>query len=195
MFRLYLVNLIKSQQNTESSKKYELPRSHYDRRIYNRFEADHKHLTMMNEQDIFLVRNVSLRGFSTEVSDRSFERLKIGEQYHCKMRYLREIIKCDAEVRWKKDNFIGFMLMKPDAQTSNFMKRLIKPMDIGSSLERVSDLDSSTINEKDFFGTMDYINITYIFGMKTIPKLLPGFFIIQKILHHGVLQMAYKPES
>ena len=68
MFRLYLLNLIKSG---ESSKKKivskGLPaRTEFDRRTYERFNTKDKHMMLMNEQDIFFIRDISKRGFNVE---------------------------------------------------------------------------------------------------------------------------------
>ena len=86
MFRLYLLNLIKSG---ESSKKKivskGLPaRTEFDRRTYERFNTKDKHMMLMNEQDIFFIRDISKRGFNVEVSDRAFDRLTVGDKYKCR---------------------------------------------------------------------------------------------------------------
>ena len=78
MFRLYLVNLIKSVGTKGKAETQSASHPTFDRRVYNRFNIEHKHMTMLNNQDIFLIRNISLRGFCTDVSERSYQKLKLG---------------------------------------------------------------------------------------------------------------------
>lgn len=108
-----------------------------NRRIFERFDVDYKHLTMLNEQDILVVRDLSAKGFSTQVSERGFQRFRIGDIYAAKMRYLGEIFDIAARVTWKNEDTVGFELVEPSKQTLNFMRRLLKPIEIAASLRRV----------------------------------------------------------
>jgi len=143
MFRLFLVNLLKSGKELDKAvdkSKNELPPKRLrNRRIYDRFDIDHKHLSLMNDQDILLVRDLSERGFSTEVSERGFKRLIVGDVYLCRIRYLGEIYDAEAGVRWKSKGFVGFELLKSSRQMKTFMRRLIRPIEIGTSLQKVDD--------------------------------------------------------
>ena len=56
-----------------------------NRRVFARYNIDHKHLTLMNDQDILLVREISSKGFSTEVSPRGFARLVVGDVYDARV--------------------------------------------------------------------------------------------------------------
>ena len=141
MFRLFLVNLIKSGKNLkpdENKVKQNLPpRRLRNRRIYDRFDIDHKHLSLMNDQDILLIRDLSETGFSTEVSERGFKRLVIGDIYLCRIRYLGEVYDTEAHVRWKAKGFVGFEVVKSEPTVQGFLKRLLNPLEIGRSLKQV----------------------------------------------------------
>ena len=113
------------------------PNAKQDRRVFARYVIDHKHLTLMNQQDILLVREISAKGFSTEVSQRGFERLTIGDVYDARVRYLGEIYDLNAKVIWKKDAFVGFEIVKASSETLQFIKRLLKPVEIAWSLAPV----------------------------------------------------------
>lgn len=151
MFRLFLVNLVQSGKviDQNASVKNSLPpRRHRNRRIYERFDIDYKHLSLMNEQDILIIRDLSENGFSTEVSDRGFKRLEIGDIYQCRLRYLGEIYEANAKVIWKSRRFVGFELVQPSAKIKNFMHRLLKPIAIGTSLQKVDEkFEYSSDNE------------------------------------------------
>lgn len=108
-----------------------------DRRVFARYNIDHKHLTLMNEQDILLVREVSAKGFSTEVSARGYERLTIGDIYEARVRYLGEVYDMQAKVIWKHDTVVGFEIVKAARETLNFLKRLLRPIEIAWSLAPV----------------------------------------------------------
>lgn len=108
-----------------------------NRRVFARHAIDHKHLTLMNEQDILLVREISPKGFSTEVSPRGFQRLNIGDVYEARVRYLGEIYDLQTKVIWKQEGFVGFEIVKAGRETLTFIKRLLKPIEIASSLQPV----------------------------------------------------------
>src|SRR5690606_28845794 len=106
-----------------------------------------KHLTMMNEQDILLIREISAKGFSTQVSHRGFNRFQVGDVYAARMRYLGEIYDLDARVSWKsgKDT-VGFELVTAERRTRDFMQRLLHPIALANSLRIV---DAEFIKEKN----------------------------------------------
>jgi hypothetical protein len=108
-----------------------------NRRVFARYSVDHKHLTLMNEQDILLIREISAKGFSTEVSPRGFERLAPGDVYEARIRYLGEIHDLEAKVAWKHDGFVGFEIVNAERSTLLFIKRLLRPIEIAASLQSV----------------------------------------------------------
>lgn len=143
MFRLFLKKKLFEGTGAVPDVAISRPRN---RRVFQRYAIDHKHLTLMNEQDILLVRELSAKGFSTEVSERGFERLTIGDVYDARVRYLGEIYDLQARVAWKHDRFVGFEMVDADHATLTFVRRLIKPVEIASSLKTVeaSFLQEST---------------------------------------------------
>ena len=109
-----------------------------NRRIFERYPIDHKHLTLMNEQDILLVREISSKGFSTAVSDRGHDRLEVGDVYEARIRYLGEVYDLEAKVSWKAPGMVGFEIVKADRPTLVFLRRLLKPIEISASLREVN---------------------------------------------------------
>ena len=153
MFRLFLIDLVRSGKDAKTASKPALPPKRLrNRRIYERYDVDHKHLALMNDQDILLVRDLSERGFSTEVSPRSFKRFVVGDIYRCKLRYLGEIYASKTRVVWKSKGFVGFELVSPQPPLRSFMKRLLRPLSVGNSLEQV---DPKFIESRDNEG-MDW---------------------------------------
>ena len=137
MFQLYLMKLLMSGKKSKEQPWEEPPsETLFSRRIYNRYDVRDKNLTLRNETDIFLIRNISKYGFNVKVPKRSFTRLEEGDIYHCKMRYMDEAYSCKAIVRWKKDLLIGFELSSDSTQTQKFFSRLTRPLEIGSSLQQ-----------------------------------------------------------
>lgn len=108
-----------------------------NRRVFERYSVDYKHLTLMNEQDILLVREISAKGFSTEVSPRGYERLNVGDLYDARMRYFGDIYSLQARVAWKDQGFVGFEIVKSSRETLVFLKRLLKPVEIAASMKMV----------------------------------------------------------
>ncbi|MEZ4742641.1 MAG: PilZ domain-containing protein [Bdellovibrionota bacterium] len=156
MFKLFLINRLLSAQANESDSQVTAPstRRKRNRRIYERYNIDNKHLALMNEQDILLVRDISETGFSTEVSPRGFERLKIGDIYHCRLRYLDEIYELEAKVTWKAKQFVGFEISETDARIKTFLARIIQPLEIGQSLKKVNRTDeaNNSLVKEEFQG-------------------------------------------
>jgi len=135
MLRLFLKQKVSSRK---SKPKDPRAFSKRNRRIFDRFPVDHKHLTMMNEQDILLVREISAKGFSTSVSKTSLDRFQIGDTYSARFRYLGESYDVEAKVSWKDDEgSLGFEISKHNDQTREFIQRLLKPIAIASSLKKV----------------------------------------------------------
>lgn len=137
MFRLFLRKKVlaagdKPAREADSTRK--APAERRNRRVFARYNIDHKHLTLMNDADILLVREISAKGFSTEVSPRGYERLVVGDVYEARIRYLGEIFDLHGRVAWKADNFVGFEIVKAERDTLLFLKRLLRPVEIAGSL-------------------------------------------------------------
>lgn len=130
MFRLFLMNKLPASQEAQ------LPRKQYrNRRLYERFQIDHKHIALLNQQDILMIRDLSESGLCCEVDDRCLERLEIGDRYTCRMRYANEIYEVTVRVAWKKKPFVGFALEEPSQKVTQFIERIITPARIGYSLK------------------------------------------------------------
>jgi hypothetical protein len=132
MLRLFLKEKIGSTPSKRSR-----PKSSQNRRAAERFSLDRKHLTMMNEQDIFVLRDMSSKGFSSQVSSRALERLAMGDVYSARIRHLGEMFDLEARVSWKSGGVVGFELVDADQATLHFMQRLIEPMALAQSLRLV----------------------------------------------------------
>jgi len=128
-----------------------------NRRVQSRYNVDHKHLTLMNDQDILLVREISAKGFSTDVSARGYKRMCIGDVYEARVRYHRETYDLKARVAWKSDGVVGFELLETPKDTLNFIKRLLKPIEIAQSMQQVdpSFLREEVENKAWFHGDDD----------------------------------------
>jgi hypothetical protein len=145
MFRLFLKKKIIDGENTRADGNGEAAKVRAqaqsalakNRRVFSRYNVDHKHLTLMNEQDILLVREISARGFSTDVSQRGFDRLFIGDVYEARVRYHRETYDLRARVAWKADGVVGFEMVETPHETLGFIKRLLKPIEIAQSMQPV----------------------------------------------------------
>jgi hypothetical protein len=143
MFRLFLRKKVLSAPATKAkagkapSGSAGADTDKRNRRVFARYSVDHKHLTLMNEQDILLIREISAKGFSTEVSPRGFERLETGDVYDARIRYLGEIHDLQAKVAWKLDGFVGFEIVNAERSTLLFIKRLLRPIEIAASLQSV----------------------------------------------------------
>lgn len=140
MFRLFIRKKILSGEETSLGAKRAsvgttLPKR--NRRVFARYAIDHKHLMLMNEQDILLVREISAKGFSTEVSPRGFERFMVGDVYEARIRYLKELHDLEARVAWKHERLVGFELIKTSRETMLFIRRLLRPAEIANSLSPV----------------------------------------------------------
>ena len=48
-----------------------------NRRLFERYNVNQQHLTVLNDQDIFVVRDISAKGFSSDVSPRAMTAFKL----------------------------------------------------------------------------------------------------------------------
>lgn len=134
MFRIFLKKKLFSGEQTQTSS--ERPRQR-NRRTHERFQVDQKHLTVMNDQDILLIRDISVKGFASQVSDRAFERFHIGDVYAARMRYHGKVHELDLKVAWKRESLVGFELYEPEAAALVFIKNLVRPVQLAHSLSQV----------------------------------------------------------
>jgi hypothetical protein len=159
MFRLFLLKKIFQgvKERIDSAKEKREEERLRNRRIYERYNVDHKHLTMLNEQDIFIIRDISTQGFSTYASPRGLERLDVGDVFASRMRYLGEVYDLNARVSWKGGDVVGFEQLNPSAQVKTFIHRLLMPIEIASSLREVDSefMQGHEPNKKWYHGDND----------------------------------------
>ncbi len=137
MFRLFLRKKIFGGP-ANAPQGADLPPPRRNRRVYTRYNVDHKHLTMMNEHDILLIQDISAKGFSTLAAPRALDRLSIGDVYEARMRYVGEMYDLQARVTWKNKNSLGFELVEANRETLSFITRLLRPMAIANSFQVVA---------------------------------------------------------
>jgi hypothetical protein len=158
MFRIFLKKKLLDGDgvNTPSNTAGLVKPQRRNRRVFERYAVDHKHLTLMNEQDILLVKEISAKGFSTDVSERTVQRLTVGDVYAARVRYLGETYDLDAKVSWKSGQQIGFEIIKAGRETMQFLRRLLLPIEIASSLQEVNSsfMINNNENKNWFHGDM-----------------------------------------
>jgi hypothetical protein len=164
VFRIYLEKKISSGQS--ETNKVESPPIRpsrtRNRRLFERYNVDHYHLTVLNDQDILVVRDLSAKGFSSDVSERAFMRFNLGDVYSAKLRYLGEVYDVKVKVSWKQSKVVGFEVIDADTDFLKFLGRVIRPIKIGSSMKqiRVDELENSDLQKltlKGDFNTHIYI--------------------------------------
>ena len=138
MFKIFLRKKLhsglSSDQRTISHDRKSRQRN---RRLYQRYQVNQQHLTILNDQDILVIRDLSPRGFSSDVSTRAFDRFQIDDVYEARMRYLGEVHDITVKVAWKKNKVVGFELLEAEARTLFLFQRLLRPVKIASSLAEV----------------------------------------------------------
>lgn len=126
MLQLYLLQLLQlGKSDKEKPRGASTGGLDDNRRTATRYDVKEEHLTLRNKEDIFSIKNVSKNGFSVEVPKRSFDRLIQGDIYLCKLRHLKEYFSCNAYVRWKKDNVVGFELSADSNKVRNLFSKLM----------------------------------------------------------------------
>lgn len=108
-----------------------------NRRLSERVGINHKHLTLLNEQDIFVIEEISQKGFRARVSARAIVRLKQGDVYEGRIRYLNENFDLSARIAWKSEDSIGFEIAEMPESTASWINRLIKPVQIAANLNEI----------------------------------------------------------
>lgn len=143
MFRLFLQHkhertFADDSQQMEAMKPSSAERKRMrNRRIFERFDVNHKHIAMMNDQDILVIKEISAKGMSAFVSERSFERFKLGDQYSAKIGYGGETFPVEVQVSWKEVRHVGFEIINAEKRVLAFLARLLRPMEIAQSMRLV----------------------------------------------------------
>lgn len=141
MFKFFLkkkiLNFGRKQKDAEVKPKIDENDRKRNRRIIERYDVDFKHLTILSDQNILVIKDISPKGFSTALAQQSFDKFLIGDVYDGRMRYLGETFDVRARVTWKQSETMGFELIKPTRNTVGFLSRLLKPIEIAASLKEV----------------------------------------------------------
>lgn len=137
MFRIFIKKKIGSGK--EAGGKRFIPRTSLrrNRRLVQRYNVDQKHLTLLNEQDILVIRELSANGFSSDVSDRGFQRFVIDDVYEGKLAYSGQTYPLRMRVSWKKNHVVGFEIIKLGEKAAQFIEEVLEPLTIGSSMKEV----------------------------------------------------------
>ena len=113
MLRIFLrrkVSSGKTKENEQPTKSFR-PSKTRNRRLFERYNVSQQHLTILNEQDILVVREISAKGFSSDVSERAFLRFTKGDIYEARIRYMGEIFDLNVKVTWKRNKVVGFEIV------------------------------------------------------------------------------------
>lgn len=147
MFKIFLYKkLLSGQTEVDQQRVVTRGSRQRNRRLFDRYNVDQKSLTIMNEQDILVIRDLSAKGFASDVSDRAFERFLVGDMYESRMRYSGKVYEITIKVAWKRNKAVGFELENPNRDTLALFRRLIRPFEIGSSLK---ELDTAYTRESE----------------------------------------------
>ncbi|MFW7380488.1 MAG: hypothetical protein ACOH5I_16870 [Oligoflexus sp.] len=138
MFRIFLRKKLLSGHAEEApNSKQERPSRQRNRRLYQRYKVNQQHLTVMNDQDILVIRDMSPKGFSSDVSSRAFGRFELNDVYEARMRYLGELHDMSIKVAWKRNKVVGFEVCQAQPATLKFFRRLLRPIQLANSLAKV----------------------------------------------------------
>ena len=150
MFRIFLGKKLFSGKVEEDGVKEKAmrPSRNRNRRLFERYNVDHYHLTILNDQDILVVRDLSAKGFSSDVSERAFLRFGMGDVYSAKLRHLGEVYDIKVRVSWKENKQVGFEVMEASADFLRFLSRIIRPIKIATSMKEVS-AENMKVEEKN----------------------------------------------
>ncbi|MDQ3234578.1 MAG: hypothetical protein M3Q07_22470 [Pseudobdellovibrionaceae bacterium] len=137
MFRIFLRKKLHSGRKTKKRKLLSRGVSSKNRRLFARYQVDQQHLTVMNDQDILVIRDISAKGFCSDVSLRAYERFEMNDVYAARMRYHGDVQDIQVKVAWKRQQQVGFELYKPDEKMLNFFRSLLRPIELANSLSQV----------------------------------------------------------
>ncbi len=145
MFKIFLRKKLHSGLTSEAQTiSHDRKSRQRNRRLYQRYQVNQQNLTILNDQDILVIRDLSPQGFSSDVSTRAFDRFLIDDIYEARMRYLGEVHDITVKVAWKRNKVVGFELLEAEARTLFLFQRLLRPLKIASSL---SEVDAEFLRE------------------------------------------------
>jgi hypoxanthine phosphoribosyltransferase len=139
MFRLYLkkklLDGLIAPEQIENTANHKPKRR--NRRVKNRIALNSSQLKILNEKDIFIVREISTSGFSSHVSNDTVKRFSPGDTYEAKFQYLSQIFELNTKVAWMRGKQIGFEIINTSKKTQDFLNRIMKPVEIADSLQKI----------------------------------------------------------
>lgn len=137
MFRIFLRKKIKSGETKDGPRTISRPSFKRNKRIHERFNVHHDSLQVMNDQDILVIRDISSKGFASDVSESSFQKFVIGDVYDGRIKYFKELYDFKIKLSWKKNRAVGFEIIDSDEGGRKFIQRLLKPIELAKSLQEM----------------------------------------------------------
>jgi hypothetical protein len=86
---------------------------------------------------MLIVKDLSLRGFHSQVPQRAIERLAIGDIYEARSRHRQTSIELNIKVAWLRGDRVGFEFVKLDDDARRVIKALIRPIKIAASMSLI----------------------------------------------------------
>ena len=156
MFRFFLTRKLFSGEtrDVEADEALANAKNRPNRRMKERFSFDHRRMTMMSDQDIMVVREVSETGFSSMVSERTWNRMGIGDGYSSRVRIGPEVLEFSIKVAWKEStksslvadgetsaprHILGFEIIQGTETSESGWRRLIRPAALAGSLQKIEN--------------------------------------------------------
>lgn len=136
MFRIFLKKKLLGAKKPSPSRPSFLGRR--NRRIFPRFAVAGRHLKIIQDQEILLVREISAKGFSSEVSSRAFTRMNVGDVFNARMKHDGAYFEMHLKVAWKEPRKVGFELVNASPATLLMMRRLLRPIELANSMHPVT---------------------------------------------------------
>jgi hypothetical protein len=142
MLKLYLQEqLARGEGQVSGEEVLEKQRGRFrrNRRLAERFRLPDGQLALMNEQDIFVVSELSRDGFRSVVSPEAADRFILGDQYKIKVRSRRDGVTLNAKVIWREQKEVGFRILNCEIKDQQIFASWLKPLEIGGSMHLSSE--------------------------------------------------------
>lgn len=154
MFRIFLKKKLLGGKKPSPSRPSLIARR--NRRIFPRYAVAGRHLKIVQDQEILLVREISAKGFSSEVSPRAFNRMNVGDVFNARMKHDGQYFEMNLKVTWKEPRRVGFELVNASPATLLMMRRLLRPIELAHSMHPVTPPQKGKLwwhgdNETDLF--------------------------------------------
>lgn len=138
MLRFFLKSKLQEGKKSQSKMTVFRHSPKRNRRLYERYNVSQHHLTVLNDQDILVIREISAKGFSSDVSDRAYQRFVVGDVYDSRLRYRGESHDFKIKLSWKRNKTVGFEIVDGTSESLQFISRLIYPFEIGTSMREIN---------------------------------------------------------